>query len=85
MMMAALVTIDYKLAMSAGHDAAAKQAKKAGREAWNEDDWNLMAETVQSLTYRYCKLCNYDWYLGEDRIFHDPNCIASQAKGGSKQ
>lgn len=43
-------TASYREAMAAGHDAANKQMKAAGRTAWNEDDWNTAASTVAKLT-----------------------------------
>lgn len=42
-------TITYKLAMAAGEDAGNRNAKKHGRTAWNEDDWNVAAATTQKL------------------------------------
>jgi hypothetical protein len=44
-----MITMDYKLAMAAGRDAANRQMRKAGRTAWNEDDWNTAASLVQRL------------------------------------
>ena len=43
------MNITYKIAMAAGHDAANRQMKAAGRAAWNEADFNLAAETVARL------------------------------------
>ena len=41
--------ITYKLAMAAGQDAANRQARKAGRQAWALCDWELAAETTNKL------------------------------------
>ena len=38
-----------KIAMAAGRDAANRHAKQHGRDAWNEDDWNVAVETVDRL------------------------------------
>ena len=38
-----------KLALAAGEDAAARHARKHGRTAWNEDDWNVGAEVFERL------------------------------------
>lgn len=39
----------YKLAMAAGWDAANRNAKKHGRTAWNEDDWNEACRVFERL------------------------------------
>jgi len=36
--------MNYSLAMAVGHTAADIQMRKAGREIWNEDDYNRAAE-----------------------------------------
>ena len=36
----ALFTMDYKLAMAAGQDAAMKRMRGAGRKAWNQTDYS---------------------------------------------
>ena len=36
----ALFTMDYKLAMAAGQDAAMKRMRTAGRKAWNQADYS---------------------------------------------
>lgn len=43
------MTITYALAMAAGKDAANRQMKANGRTAWNEEDFNLAAQTVAKL------------------------------------
>jgi hypothetical protein len=43
------ITMNYKLAMAAGRDAATRNMRKAGRSEWNEDDWNVAAELVARL------------------------------------
>ena len=50
-------TLTYDLAMAAGKDAANAQMKKAGRTAWNLDDYKLCCEMFNRLfpvqgTYR---------------------------------
>lgn len=45
----ARVPVTYDLAMAAGKDAANAQARAANREAWNAEDWNLMAATFNRL------------------------------------
>ncbi len=37
------------IARAAAQDAANKQMRMAGRKAWNEDDFNIAAETFASL------------------------------------
>ena len=39
----------YGLAMAAGKDAANRRMRAAGRNKWNEGDWNLMCETFERL------------------------------------
>ena len=39
----------YKIAMAAGQDAGNRNMKKAGRTAWNEEDWNVAAALVAKL------------------------------------
>lgn len=39
------IQMTYGLAMAAGQDAANRQMRKVGRLAWNDDDYNLAAET----------------------------------------
>jgi hypothetical protein len=41
--------ITYKLAHAAGMDAANRQMRENGRSAWNEDDYNLAAATMNRL------------------------------------
>ena len=43
----------YQIAYSLGMDAAYRQMQKNGRTAWNEDDYNLAAETLN----RHFPLC----------------------------
>ena len=43
------MTASYQIAMAAGRDAANKQAKSQGRASWNEDDWNLAAQTAAKI------------------------------------
>jgi hypothetical protein len=35
--------LTYKLAMAAAQDAGNRHMRKNGRNAWNEDDWNVAA------------------------------------------
>ncbi len=42
-----LMTI--KLAQSIACDAGNRNARKAGRAAWNEDDWNVASAVAQRL------------------------------------
>ena len=42
-------TVTYKIAMAAGQDAGNKSMKAAGRTSWNDDDWNVAAETTARL------------------------------------
>ena len=44
------VVLTPHLAYCSGTDAANRQMRKAGREAWNEDDYNLAVETQARLT-----------------------------------
>jgi len=41
--------MDYHLAMAASKDAADRQARKNGRKAWNQEDYNLMCQTFDRL------------------------------------
>lgn len=43
------IIMDYDLAMAVGRDAANRNMRKAGRERWNEDDWNVACETFDRL------------------------------------
>jgi hypothetical protein len=43
------ITMTYDLAMAAGRDAGNRSMRRAGREQWNEDDWNRAAETFAGL------------------------------------
>jgi hypothetical protein len=42
---------DIKLAQAAGLDAGNKSAKKGGRGAWNEEDWNKSCEVFALVLY----------------------------------
>ena len=39
----------YRLAFAAAEDAANRSMRKAGRKAWNEDDWNVGVATFDRL------------------------------------
>jgi len=41
--------ITYAIAMAAGRDAGNKSMVKAGRKAWNDEDFSVAAELVQKL------------------------------------
>jgi len=45
----AKVTMTYPLAMAAGRDAGNRSMRRAGRNQWDEDDWNAAAETFERL------------------------------------
>ena len=42
--------MDHEIARAAAEDAANRQMRKAGRECWNEDDWNLACAEFERLT-----------------------------------
>ena len=44
-----MIELDYDLCMAIGHDAGNHSMRKHGRVAWNEDDWNVAAETTNEL------------------------------------
>ncbi len=44
-----MIKATYEIALAAAQDAANRQMRQAGRLEWNEDDWNLAAQTVQTL------------------------------------
>ena len=43
------VPVDHAVAMAAGRDAGNASMRRAGRTAWNEDDWNAAADAVAAL------------------------------------
>ena len=43
------IIITEELAYASGHDAGNMSMRKAGRSKWNRDDFNLAAETTNSL------------------------------------
>ena len=43
------IKLDYTLCMAIGQDAGNHNMRKNNREAWNEDDWNIAAETSNDL------------------------------------
>lgn len=43
------MTITYQIAMAAGRDAANRQARRNGRAAWSEADFNLAANVTAEL------------------------------------
>ncbi len=45
------ITMDYKLAMACGQDKDTRNMRKNGRKAWNEEDWNIAAATVEKFGY----------------------------------
>jgi hypothetical protein len=44
-----MMKMTYTIAHAAGWDAANKQMRAAGRTAWNEEDYNLAARTMNEL------------------------------------
>lgn len=42
-------TLTYPLLMAASRDAGNASMRKAGRTAWNEDDWNAACEVSDRL------------------------------------
>lgn len=44
--MAKAIVLTETLARASGQDAGNAQMRKAGRARWNDDDWNLAAETT---------------------------------------
>jgi hypothetical protein len=56
------ITITYDLAMASAKDAANQQMRKAGRTAWNEDDYNLSVVKFHRLwpcpKGATCEICN---------------------------
>jgi len=43
------ITMTYSLAIAAGQDAGNRSMRQAGRSKWDEDDWNVAAETFGRL------------------------------------
>jgi hypothetical protein len=43
------MNITYKIAMAAGQDAGNRSMQKAGRKAWNADDFAAAAEVTRKL------------------------------------
>lgn len=43
------ILMTYSLAMAASKDAANRRARKAGRAAWNADDYDHAVDTFNSL------------------------------------
>ena len=43
------IPITHELAVAAGTDAANRRMRAQGRAAWNEDDFNIAAETYERL------------------------------------
>lgn len=43
------MTPGYRLAMSAGRDAAMRQMRSAGRTSWNRADYNLAARVFERI------------------------------------
>lgn len=41
--------LTYDLAMAAGRDAGNRSMRKAGRSAWNREDWGAAAECTNRL------------------------------------
>lgn len=42
-------TLTFAIAYAAATDAANKQMRKAGRDKWDADDYNLACETINRL------------------------------------
>ena len=43
------IILTYELIMASGRDAGNVSMRKAGRTAWNIDDWNAATEVVEKL------------------------------------
>lgn len=43
------IKLDYALCMAIGQDAGNHNMRKNNRKAWNDDDWNVAAETSNKL------------------------------------
>ena len=41
--------LTYEIAMAAGRDAGNRSMRKAGRAAWNREDWDAAAEVTNKL------------------------------------
>lgn len=44
-----MINMTYELAHAAGHDAASRHMRKEGRNAWNEGDFDIAVQTMNSL------------------------------------
>lgn len=43
------ILLTYELLMASSRDAGNRSMREAGRDRWNEDDWNVAADAAEKL------------------------------------